>query len=301
MGERQQMDSPVKSVDPFRCRVWSMHGRQEEDVDEASCAEEIKSIKECGQRNPAAGRTVHDDPDCDVEIITGTRRLFIARHLKISLIVAIREFSDLEAIVEMEIENRLRKDLSPYERGMSYARWLRGKYFTSQEELANKLHVSASQVSRLLTLAHLPTVILNAFGKPVEIREGWGVKLMRILEDPARRDSTIRAARHIAARSERSSASEVYRELMASAAPTVPGGRKTGRVLHDQVVAGEDGTPLFKIRHHQDEIALLLPMDRTSASTLDAIQRAVADILIASTNALVPSTRHSGGLQRAMV
>jgi len=277
-----------------------MHERQEETVDERTCANEIESIRQSGQRKPAMGRRVCDDPSYDVEIITGTRRLFVARHLKIDLLVEIREISDREAAIESAIENSCRRDVSPYERGKGYATWLSGGLFASQEDLATSLKVSASQVSRLLKLSKLPPVIVSAFETALEIREGWGVKLANVLADPARRIPMIRAARNIAARSERPRAGEVYRELLASAAPTAPGGRKTGRVLHDQVVMGEDGSPLFRIRYHQNEIALLLPLDLASAKTLDSIQRAVINILTASVSSVAHSRGHADKLPSAM-
>jgi ParB-like chromosome segregation protein Spo0J len=66
---------------------------------------------------PALGRPLHGDLEFDVEIIYGARRLFVARHLNMPLQVELREMSDREALVAMDIENRLRTDISPYERG----------------------------------------------------------------------------------------------------------------------------------------------------------------------------------------
>jgi len=70
------MDPTVVSVDPFRCRVWSMHERQEETVNEETCADEIESFRRSGQRKPVLGRRACDDPAYDIEILAGTRRLF---------------------------------------------------------------------------------------------------------------------------------------------------------------------------------------------------------------------------------
>jgi ParB family chromosome partitioning protein len=289
------------SVDPFRCRVWSMHDRLEDHISEENCADEIESFSEHGQRSRVLGRPVCDDPDYDVEVICGARRLFVARLLKMHLLVEMRELSDKEAIIAMHIENCLRKEISPYERGLGYLRWLRGGYFASQDEMAAALKVSTSQVSRLLKLARLPSVIVNAFGSAIDIRENWGAKLTEVLEDPARKEPTIRAARSIAADSARLMPHEVYRQLLASAAPTEPGGRKAIPVPHDQVIEGKDGAPLFRIRHQRDSIALLLPVDKTSAKTLDTIQRAVARILTASATEIVPTIHDLGNLQRASV
>ena len=70
----------------------------------------------------------------------------------------VRELTDQEAIIALDIENRQRKELSPYERGRSYYLWLHHGLFSSQEALARTLNISASQVSRLISLAQLPPV-----------------------------------------------------------------------------------------------------------------------------------------------
>jgi ParB family chromosome partitioning protein len=158
--------------------------------------------------------------------------------------------------------------------------------------MAAALNISSLKVSRLLKLALLPNAIVNAFSNALDIRESWGVKLTEVLEDPVRRQPALRAARAIATEPERlRPPDEVYRKILAAAAPTAPGGRKIISGLHDQVIEGEDGTPLFRVRHQQDSIALLLPLDKTSAKTLDAIQHAVARILTTSTTEVIPSVR----------
>lgn len=274
------MESPV-SVDPSRCRVWSLHDRLEEYLTEESCREEIESFQQHGQRAQALGRPVRDDPEYDVEVICGARRLLVARVLKIPLLIEIRELSDVEAIVAMHVED-MRKDKSPYELGHAYSRWLRGGYFASQEEMAGVLKVSPSKVSRLLKLARLPSVVVNAFGNAVDIREGWGERLTEVLEDPVRKQPAIRAARAIAADSERPRAQEVYRRILAAAAPTEPGGRKIPPVLREQVVADENGAPLYRMKHQQDSVVFEVPIDRVSATMLEAIKCAVWRILTAS-------------------
>ena len=267
--------SSIVSADPFRCRMWSLHDRLQKHVSEDNCREEIHSFKEYGQLVPVLGRTLQGDPGADIELIYGARRLFVARHIKTALLVELRELSDREAIIAMDVENRQRQDLSPYERGLSYARWLRAGYFRSQHDLARALGLSASQVSRLLKLARLPSVIVEAFGSAVDIHEGWGSDLVDAIEDPARRTAAIRTARTINAAFPRPAASEVYRQLLASSAR----GRKLKALAHDQVVNGEDGTPLFRVRHQRNSIALVLPHEKVSHRCLEAIEDAVARIM----------------------
>jgi ParB family chromosome partitioning protein len=210
-----------------------------------------------------------------VEIIYGARRLFIARHLKKPLAVELRELSDREAIVAMDIENRQRRDISPYERGRSYWRLLRGKHLASQEELARVFNVSAAHVSRALKLARLPSVVVSAFESPADICENWGVELMERWEDEAWQGLMAKRARVIAARSPRPPAAEIYRELITVAAR----GRRRTPSSHDLVVAGEDGAPLFRIRRQRTSVSLVLPVDRITNRCLEEIRDAAVTIL----------------------
>ena len=75
----------IIEVNPFRCRIWTMHDRIEEHITEESCADEIKSFAAHGQLIPALGRPIREDIGHDVEIICGARRLFVARHLNVPL------------------------------------------------------------------------------------------------------------------------------------------------------------------------------------------------------------------------
>src|ERR1700728_1017132 len=145
----------IIQVSPFRCRLWDKHGRMEEYISEASCKEEMRSMRERGQLVPAIGRKLTGDEAYEVEIVCGARRMFVARQLNASLSVELRQMTDREAVVLLDIENRQRRDWSPYERGISFSRWLAASLFESQDDIARTLGVSASQVSRLLKLAKL--------------------------------------------------------------------------------------------------------------------------------------------------
>ena len=265
----------VVSVSPFRCRAWHMHERLEEYISEKSCEAEIISFGERGQLVPAIGRRLNGDPLHDIEVICGLRRLFVARHLNKPLIVELRELSDSECFIAMDMENRQRKDVSPYERGLSYARWLRTGHFQSQDDLARALKISASQVSRLLKLARLPSVVVNAFQSVMDIREGWGGDISDALEDSCKRQSIIRTARALADTQPRPAAQDVYRHLLMSSVT----GRRPRMSGHDQVVKGDDGAVLFRMRRQISSVALILPLDKISSSALQDIQSAVANIM----------------------
>jgi ParB family chromosome partitioning protein len=274
----------VVSVNPFRCRMWALHDRIDNYVTEETCRAEINSFLRYGQLVTVLGRPVRGDPDYDVELIYGARRLFVARHVNKPLLVELREMSDLEAVVVMDIENRHRQDISPYERGRSYVRWLRSGCFRSQEELARTLKISCAGVSRLLRVAQLPAVVVSAFGSPIDICEDWGLKLMDMLEDPLVRRRTLERARAIAARPTKLAAREVFQELISMAAP----GKRIQRKAHDEIVRDQRGAPLFRVRQLRSSIALVVPIHKVSGESLDRIRTSVVEIL--SVNATRPAS-----------
>jgi ParB family chromosome partitioning protein len=266
---------PIVSVQPFRCRMWYLHDRLEEHITEANCKSEMVSFAQHGQRVPALGRALVNDNDHDVELIYGARRLFVARQMNLPLLVELREMSDKEALVAMDVENRQRMDISSYERGLSYARWLRLGYFESQEEIARFLSVSTSQVSRLLRMARLPTVVIAAFSDAADICERWGVELADALEDADRRKRILSMARELGMQAPRCSSKDTYRRLFLSSTP----GRKPTTRAQDKVVRDHGGTPLFRVKHQRKSISLVLPIEKVSADALSQIETAIAATL----------------------
>lgn len=275
--------------------MWPLHDRCDEHVNEATCKAEIDSFARHGQLVPALGRTLRGDPDHDVELVYGARRLFVAQHLNMPLLVELREMSDREALIAMDIENRQRTDISPYERAMSYTRWLSRGYFASQDEIARALKISPTRVSRLLRLARLPSVILNAFANPLEIREAWGLHIMDLLDQPHTRQRAIQAARALGALEQRPSAQVVYRELITAAARGRPL-KPTARV---ETVRDAAGGPLFRIRQLSATVALELPRENLSAGTMAEIRAALAEILAANPGK-IELARTPGGLPRRL-
>jgi ParB family transcriptional regulator, chromosome partitioning protein len=263
------------AMNPFRCRMWALHDRLEAYISERTCRDEIESFSRHGQFVPVLGRLLHGDPSYDAELICGARRLFVARVLNKPLAVELRTLSDRDALIAMDTENRLRKDISAYERALSYAQWIRSGHFNSQNDIARVLKISPSQVSRVLRLAQLPAIIVEAFANPTEIREDWGIRLLARLQDTATRHAVFEVARFIVGQSARYPAKEVYRQLLAAAAK----GRKLKHRHHDVVVRGENGATLFRIRHQRQSVALLLPLEQLGERTMRDISNAVTNIL----------------------
>jgi ParB family transcriptional regulator, chromosome partitioning protein len=265
----------IIQVNPFRCQMWPLHDRIDTYVTEETCRAEIDSFLKHGQLVPVLGRTLRGDPSYDIELIYGARRLFVARHINKPLKVELREISDREALIAMDIENRQRTDISPYERGLSYTKWLRSAHFQSQDDIARALKVSSSQVSRLLKLARLPSIVVDAFASPAEICECWGLDVMDALDDAERRPAVIRRARAIGTLLPRPPGREVYRQLL-----TQPEMRaKLKPRMCAEVVKDAQGAPLFRVRQQTSSVAIVVPMTRMSTRALDQIRVSVAEIL----------------------
>ena len=96
----------VRTVNPFKCRMWEMHDRLSENIDCKSCASLIDSIRKHGQRHAVLAR-VSDGPDnFEYELIYGARRLFVAQHLGVDLLIDVREFDNRSGLIEMDCKVR---------------------------------------------------------------------------------------------------------------------------------------------------------------------------------------------------
>ncbi len=262
-------------ANPFRCRMWEHHDRLEGEISEKSCVAEIQSISTHGQIIPALARALPNDPEHQFELIYGARRLFVARHLNAPILLEVRPLSDREAVVAMDIENRHRKDVSAYERGMSYARWLRCGFFSSQEEIARQLKNSPAAVSRLLKLAGLPSVVVSAFADVTLLRESWGVFLSEALQNPDSRRRIIAKARSIQALECRPEAESVYRQLVSAASGL--GTRE--RRARDEVYTDHSGKVLFRVKVQRHAVAIVVPKRKLSQRALQRVCGAVHVVL----------------------
>jgi ParB family chromosome partitioning protein len=193
-------------IDPARCRIWEAHNRDYAALSEDTCADLIESFKAEGRQNfPAIVRRVDGDPEHDWEVICGARRHWAVSWMRahgwpdFKFLIEPRELTDEEAFRLADLENRNRRDLSDYERARDYARAVDRYYGGSQQQMAERLEVSRSWLSRYLELARLPTEIVTAFASPHAIGISHAAILAPLLRADSQRERIVAEARRLAA------------------------------------------------------------------------------------------------------
>jgi ParB family transcriptional regulator, chromosome partitioning protein len=243
-----------------------MHDRLGDDIDMESCRSLFESMEKHGQKQRVLGRLVPGDPDYEVELIFGARRLFIAQQMGAELLVELREIDDRDALIEMDIENRVRMDISPYERGLSYRRWLKGGYFSSQAEIAKCLGVSEAQVSRLLRYSELPAAIIGAFSSACDIREEWAVALAKRCRDEEFRPGLLSRARNCADVERQLSPQHVYDVLISDGSR-----RPVPAESRDAVVKNEAGEPILRVAFRAKTVHFIVPREWVTKTSLQGV------------------------------
>ena len=117
------------------------------------------SLRDIGQQQPV--RVRWDGTQTRWVIISGERRWRAAQRAGMTSLMAVveeRALSDSQLLEAQMVENCVRSDLSAVEAGHAY-RTLMTTWQCSQQELAARLHVSASKVSRALATLDLPAEV----------------------------------------------------------------------------------------------------------------------------------------------
>lgn len=129
-----------------------------EDFGGEALEELVNSVKQHGVVHPVLVRPRGEN----YELVAGERRWRAAQLAGLSQIPAlVRELDDLQALEISLVENLQREDLNPLEiaRGLKE---LMEKFHLTQEEAAEKIGKSRSEVSNLLRLLNLPRAVQNS-------------------------------------------------------------------------------------------------------------------------------------------
>lgn len=146
--------------------------------DKESLQELAASIKNQGIVQPLIARKLPDDT---YEIVAGERRYRAAKMTGLTeLPVIVREYSDIEAMTIALIENLQREDLNSIDEAEALNK-LKTVHKLSQEELAEKIGKSRSNVANTMRLLALPEKIKKMIASDA-IKAGHGRALLGITD-----------------------------------------------------------------------------------------------------------------------
>ena len=139
------------------------------------------------------------------EIVFGHRRHRACLELGLPVLAVVESLSEQDLFVQMERENRSRKDLSAWEQGMMYARALEQGLYPSNRQLALAVGRDLGDLGKALSLARLPKAVVDAFASPLDLQFRWAKPLSEAQQkDPelllARAEALRQANQGLAAR-----------------------------------------------------------------------------------------------------
>lgn len=197
-------EKTLRWIDPGLARMWDRHNRAYDLLSEDNCRDLIDGIRSQGKQEfPAIVRRT-GDAGVPYEVICGARRHFAVSWLRahnfpqMRYLIEVRDLTDEEAFRLADIENRDREDISDYERAVDYLAALEHYYGGSQKDMAARLEVSPTWLSRYLQLARLPSDVVAAFASIRDIRELHARTLKPHLGRPSEAQAILAVARDLA-------------------------------------------------------------------------------------------------------
>ena len=182
----------VLELDPKRVRFGTLSNRDERglNVKDEAFLELKNDLAQSGQEFPIKVRAIDGDPAHDYEVVAGHRRLRACLELDRETAGGFRVLAILDAhAVELEHialkmyrENKVRADLSPYEYGRMFRKWLDAGVFKTQAEIATATRLSQPTVSVYSAVFDLPRELHAAFGDPRQISMRWIQHLAKALK-----------------------------------------------------------------------------------------------------------------------
>lgn len=160
------------------------------------------------------------DGEPSYEIVFGHRRHEACRQLGLRVSAMVDNLDDKALFVEMERENRARKDLSGWEQGVMYQRALDMGLFPSNRKLADAIGVDLGNLGRALSLARLPAEVVGAFNSPLDLQFRWSKPLSESHEsDPA---GLVGRAIALKANAQTLTARKIFEALLGKGEEVVP-------------------------------------------------------------------------------
>lgn len=146
------------------------------------------------------------------EIVYGHRRHRACLELGLPVLALVEPLAEQQLFVEMERENRSRKDLSAWEQGMMYVRALDQGLYPSNRQLAQAIGRDLGDVGKALSLARLPLAVVQAFRSPLDLQYRWA----KPLADAQQRDpeGLVTRARALRAQVDKRTPKQIFEALV---------------------------------------------------------------------------------------
>lgn len=202
---------PTRLLDPktvVRSKWANRHHLSFQDQEFADLKADIKA--KGGNVQPIKVRALKGRPGM-YEIVFGHRRHQACLELEIDVLAMIGDLDEKSLFVEMDHENRQRKDLRPYEQGVMYARALDEGLFPSMRKLAEDVGVEAGTASKAIALARLPEEVLAAFVSPMDLQFRWAGELTKAIQTNP--ESVLSKARVFPGETPRMPSAQVFKVL----------------------------------------------------------------------------------------
>lgn len=230
---------PVRLLDPRRIQPSAFANRHSTEYTSPAFAELKREIEQA-RVNVQPIKVRPGGASGTFEIVFGHRRHRACLDLGLEVLAIVEEVTDRDLWLQMDQENRGRRDLSPWEQGRSIQMALRSGLFPSVRRLAESAGIDFSNAAKLLKLAELPDDIVAAFEKPTDLQVHWAGPLSRALQiDP---ESVLARARALGVRGTVPRASkQILAELLGEGASSIP-------APDTPVTVSRDGVKLATIR-----------------------------------------------------
>ncbi len=204
--------TPMRKINPNLIDRGPYANRHESNFDGVDFLELKDEIKNAGENTqPIKVRTTSTGR---YEIVYGHRRHEACRQLGIQVNVLIDDLGDKESFVQMERENRNRKDLSAWEQGAMYSRALKNGLFESQNKLAEAIGLDKGNVSKAISISSLPEVVVKAFHSPIDIQFRWGKELAEAFS--VNQNAVSKCAAKFASMKEKPKAKVIFESIVAA-------------------------------------------------------------------------------------
>lgn len=277
------MSKTLLLVDPARCKMWERHNRRYDLLNEQRCADLIEGFKSQGKQEfPAIARKIEGDPEHDYEVICGARRHWTVCWLRANnypqfkFLIEVRHLTDEESFRLSDVENRDRADISDYERAIDYQTAL-DLYYKTQRQMAQRLEVHESYLSKYLDLVAMPEPILACYADVTQIRVHHWTAIKALLKDPRQREAVLRRAEEISADQKEAAhrndppidGARILKALKEAAA--LPARQKNSRLLGEYPSAATGNTLLTVARDGRRGYVFRLASD-TGASRKEIVE-----------------------------